>query len=64
LGVLFRDSGTSAVATADADALPTSERLNPAALRAGTPTALVRRFRFEACFTRDMQQSSMPVFNF
>jgi hypothetical protein len=51
-----------AVATVDAEALAPSERPSPAAPRAGTAAALVKRFRFEACFTRDMQHSSMPVF--
>jgi hypothetical protein len=41
--------GTSAVGTADAVALPDSEKVNPAAPRADT-AALVARFRFEACF--------------
>jgi hypothetical protein len=41
--------GTSDVGTADADAAPTSEKVNPAAPNAGT--AFVTRFRFEACFT-------------
>jgi hypothetical protein len=39
----------SVVGTADADALPTSEKVNPTAPKAGT--AFVTRFRFEACFT-------------
>ena len=35
----------------DADALPTSEKLNPAAPSAFTVEALVLRFCFEACLT-------------
>jgi hypothetical protein len=54
IGCGVRDCGRSAVARADADALPTSERPSPAARRAGTPATLVRRFRFETCFTRDI----------
>src|ERR1700720_2794213 len=51
---MFRDCETSAVGRVDADALPVSERPSPAAPSAGTPAALVRRFRFETWFTRDM----------
>ena len=39
--------------TADADALPSNEKVNPAAPNAGM-AALVTRFRFEACFTCGM----------
>jgi hypothetical protein len=46
---MFGVCGVSAVGTADADAPPTSEKVNPAAPKAGT--AFVIRFRFEACFT-------------
>jgi hypothetical protein len=58
--MLLRDWGTSAVGRADAAALPASEKVSPAAPNAGTAAALVRRFvlvrrlRFDACFTRDM----------
>jgi hypothetical protein len=51
------------VGTADADAPPTSEKVNPAAPSAGT-AALVTRFRFEACFTRGIVASSIPVKEF
>jgi hypothetical protein len=51
------------VGTADADAPPTSENVNPAAPSAGT-AALVMRFRFEACFTRGIVASSIPVKEF
>jgi hypothetical protein len=51
------------VGTADADAPPTSEKVNPAAPSAGT-AALVTRFRFEACFTRGIVASSIPVREF
>jgi hypothetical protein len=46
---MFGFCGVSAVGTADADAPPTSEKVNPTAPKAGT--AFVTRFRFEACFT-------------
>jgi hypothetical protein len=46
---MFGVCGVSAVGTADADAPPTSEKVNPTAPNAGT--AFVTRFRFEACFT-------------
>ena len=42
---------------ADADALPASEKVNPAAPSAGI-AVLVTRFLFEACFTRGMVASS------
>jgi len=51
------------VGTADADAPPASEKLNPAAPSAGR-AALVTRFRFEACFTRGIVASSIPVREF
>jgi hypothetical protein len=38
----------------DADALPTSEKLSPAAPNAFTAAALVVRFCFEAFLTRGM----------
>jgi hypothetical protein len=47
----------SAAGTADADAPPASEKVNPAAPNAGT-AVLVTRFFFEACFTRGMATSS------
>jgi hypothetical protein len=43
----------------DADAPPTSEKLNPAAPSAFTVAALVVRFCFEACLTRGMVASSL-----
>jgi len=46
---MFGVCGVSAVGTADADAPPTSEKVNPTAPKAGT--AFVTRFHFEACFT-------------
>jgi hypothetical protein len=46
---MFGVLGTSDVGTADADAAPTSEKVNPAAPNAGT--AFPTRFRFESCFT-------------
>jgi hypothetical protein len=46
---MFGVCGVSAVGTADADAPPTSEKVNPTAPKAGT--AFVTSFRFEACFT-------------
>src|SRR3984893_10994820 len=48
----------SAVGTADADAPPPSAKVKPAAPNAGT-AALVTRFFFEACFTRDIVASSI-----
>jgi hypothetical protein len=47
------------VGIADADALPTSEKLSPAAPSTFTAAALVVRFCFEACLTRDMVASSV-----
>ena len=46
--------------TADAEALPASENVNPAAPRAGI-AAFATLLRFEACFTRDIVASSIPV---
>ena len=43
----------------DADALPTSEKLSPAAPSTFTAAALVVRFFFEACLTRAMVASSV-----
>jgi hypothetical protein len=56
-GAKFRPCWTSPVGTADADAPPASEKVNPAAPNAGT-AVLVTRFLFEACFTRGMVASS------
>jgi hypothetical protein len=50
--------GTSAVGTPEADALPNSEKVNPAAPKAGR-AALATRFCFEACFTCGMVASSV-----
>jgi len=58
VGAKFGVCPTSAVGTAAADAPPTSEKVNPAAPNAGA-AALVTRFRFEACFTRDIVASSI-----
>jgi len=44
----------SAVGMVDADALPTSEKPNPAAPSTWTAAALLVRFRVEACLTRGM----------
>jgi hypothetical protein len=52
VGVKFGVCGASCVGTADADAPPTSERVNPAAPNTGAD--FVIRFRFETCFTRGM----------
>jgi hypothetical protein len=52
----------SVVGATAADAPPASEKLSPAAPNTGT--AFVTRFRFEACFTRDMFASSVPVKRF
>ena len=48
---------TSPVGTADANALPASENVNPAAPSAGS-AVLAMRFFFEACFARGMVASS------
>jgi hypothetical protein len=50
------------VGIVDADALPTSEKLNPAAPSAFTVAALVLRFCFEACLT-SMVASSVSLRN-
>jgi hypothetical protein len=50
----------SAAGTADAEAPPASEKVKPAAPSAGI-VALATLFRFEACFTRDIVASSIPV---
>jgi hypothetical protein len=55
---MFGVRGASVVGVTAADAPPTSEKVNPAAPNTGT--AFVTRFRFEACFTRDMFASSVP----
>jgi hypothetical protein len=47
------------VGAVDADALPTSEKLSPAAPSAFTAAPLVMRFFFEACLTRGMVASSV-----
>jgi hypothetical protein len=62
-GEKFSFCGTSAAGTADAEALPASEKVKPAAPRAGI-VALATLFRFEACFTRDIVASSIPVERF
>jgi len=62
-GAKFVLWGKSAVGTAAADALPASEKVNPAAPNAGT-VALVTRFFFEACFTRGIVASSHVVRKF
>jgi hypothetical protein len=62
VGTLFGVCCTSAVGTADADAPPTSEKVNPAAPNAGA-AALATRFRFEACFTRGIVTSSITCRN-
>jgi len=59
-GEKFNFCGASMAGTADAEALPASEKVNPAAPKAGT-AALATLFRFEACFTRDIVASSIPV---
>jgi hypothetical protein len=50
----------STAGTADAEAPPASEKVRPAAPKAGI-VALATLFRFEACFTRDIVASSIPV---
>jgi len=59
---MFGVRGTSVVGATAADAPPASEKLSPAAPNTGT--AFVTRFRFEACFTRGMFASSVPVKRF
>jgi hypothetical protein len=56
---MFGFGGTSDVGTADADAPPASEKVNPAAPNTGT--AFVTCFRFEAFFTPGIVASSIPV---
>ncbi|MBR0895286.1 hypothetical protein JQ616_10035 [Bradyrhizobium tropiciagri] len=54
----------SAAGTVDADAAPTSEKVNPAAPNAGTAALatrlLVTRLLLGACFTRAILASSIP----
>jgi hypothetical protein len=57
-GEKFNFCGVSVAGTADAEALPASEKVNPAAPRAGT-AAFATLLRFEACFTRDIVASSI-----
>jgi hypothetical protein len=52
-GVTVNFCGASTAGTAVAEAVPASEKVNPAAPKAGT-AALATLFRFEACFTRDI----------
>jgi hypothetical protein len=59
LGEVLSDCGTPKVGIVDADALFASEKLNPAAPSTFTAAALVMRFCFEACLTRDMVASSV-----
>jgi hypothetical protein len=47
------------VGIVDADALPTSEKLSPAAPSTFTAAVLLVRFCFEVCLTRDMVASSV-----
>ena len=56
-GEKFVGCWTSPVGTADANALPAIEKVNPATPSAGT-AVLVIRFFFEACFERAMAASS------
>jgi hypothetical protein len=59
-GEKFNFCGVSAAGTADAEAPPASEKVKPAAPKAGI-VAFATLFRFEACFTRDIVASSIPV---
>jgi len=59
LGEVLSDCGIPAVGIVDADVLPTSEKLSPAAPSTFTAVALAARFCFEACLTRDMVASSV-----
>jgi hypothetical protein len=59
LGEALLDCGVSAAGIVDADALPTNEKLSPAALSTFTAAALVVRFFFEACLARAMVASSL-----
>jgi hypothetical protein len=59
LGEVLSDCGIPKVGIVDADALFASEKLSPAAPSTFTTAALVVRFCFEACLTRDMVASSV-----
>jgi hypothetical protein len=71
LGEKFGVFGISVVGTADADAPPTSDKVNPAAPNTGAAlvktafvkTAFVTSFFFEACFTRGIVTSPYMVNN-
>jgi hypothetical protein len=52
--------GASSAGVVAADAPPISPNVNPAAPNAGT-AAFVTRFRLEACFTRGIVASSIPL---
>jgi hypothetical protein len=54
---MLSDFEISVVGIMDADALPASEKLSPAAPSAVTAAALVVRACFAACFTRGMVAS-------
>jgi len=56
---MFGVRGMSVVGATAADAPPASEKVSPAAPNTGT--VFVTRFRFEACFTRGMVASSVPL---
>jgi hypothetical protein len=58
---VLSDCGISAAGIVDPDAIPNSERLNPAAPSRVTAAALVVRFFLEACLTRRMVASSLLV---
>jgi hypothetical protein len=62
-GERFNFCGASAAGTADAEAPPASEKVRPAAPKAGI-VAFATLFRFDACFTRDIIASSIPVGTF
>jgi hypothetical protein len=59
VGEKFIACVASALGMADAEALPASEKVKPAAPSAGT-AALATVFLLEACFTRDIVASSIP----
>jgi hypothetical protein len=61
LGEALSDCGVSVAGIVDADALPTSEKVSPAAPNAFA-AALVVRFFFEACLTRAMVASSVSSY--
>jgi len=61
LGEVLSDCGISAAGIVDPDALPNSERPSPTAPSPVTAAALVVRFFLEACLTRRMVASSLPV---